>query len=52
MTSENNNKRELLFLEPISKDTPVDELVEKLAIKLEQLGFNIVYDERRGTDEV
>ena len=52
MKSENNNNKELLFLEPFSKDTPVDELVEKLAKKLEQLGFNIVYDERRGTDEV
>ena len=31
MTSENKNKKELLFLEPFSKDTPVDELVEKLA---------------------
>ena len=35
MTSENKNKKELLFLEPISKDTPVDELVEKLAKKLQ-----------------
>ena len=52
MTSENKNKKELLFLEPLSKDIPVDELVEKLAKKLEQLGFNIVYDERRETDEV
>ena len=52
MTSENNNKRELLFLEPFSKDTPVDELVEKLAKKLEQLGFNILYDERGENDEV
>ena len=52
MTSENKNKKELLFLEPFSKDTPVDELVEKLAKKLEQIGFNIVYDERRETDEV
>ena len=51
MTSQNNNKKELLFLEPVSKDTPVDELLEKLAKKLEQLGFNIVYDERRETDE-
>ena len=48
----NKNKKELLFLEPLSKDTPIDELVEKLAKKLEQLGFNIVYDERRETDEV
>ncbi len=52
MTSENKNKKTLLFLEPFSKDTPVDELVEKLAKKLEQHGFNIVYDERRETDEV
>ena len=52
MTYEDKNKKELLFLEPFSKDTPVDELVEKLAKKLEQLGFNIVYDERGENDEV
>ena len=45
MENEKNSSRKLMFLEPVNKDTDTERLLERLVLKLEGFGFNIV-----GTD--
>ena len=42
MENEKDTPRQLLFLEPVNKDSSEEELVKRLIIRLESLGFNII----------
>lgn len=42
MENEKNSSRKLMFLEPVNKDTDTERLLERLVLKLEGFGFNIV----------
>ena len=42
MENEKDTPRQLLFLEPVNKDSCEEELVKRLIIRLESLGFNII----------
>ena len=42
MKNEKDTPRQLLFLEPVNKDTDADQLVERLIMRLESFGFNII----------
>ena len=42
MKNEKNSSRKLMFLEPVNKDTDTERLLERLVLKLEGFGFNIV----------
>ena len=42
MENEKDTPRQLLFLEPVNKDSSEEELVRRLIIRLESLGFNII----------
>ncbi len=42
MENEKDTLRQLLFLEPVNKDSSEEELVKRLIIRLESLGFNII----------
>jgi hypothetical protein len=51
MENKKNTSRQLMFLEPVNKHTDTEELVEKLALKLESFGFNIVDKEEEQKNE-
>ena len=42
MENEKDTPRQLLFLEPVNKDSSEEELVKRLIIRIESLGFNII----------
>ena len=42
MENEKDTPRQLLFLEPVNKDSSEEELVKRLIIRLESLGSNII----------
>ena len=44
MENEKDTPRQLLFLEPVNKDSSEEELVKRLIIRLESLGFNIIWN--------
>ena len=46
MDKKKENSRQLMFLEPVNSDSDVEELLHKLVIKLEALGFNITNNEK------
>ncbi len=48
---EKDTSKQLLFLEPVNKDSNEDELLEKLIVKLETLGFNIIDRQEDQLDE-
>lgn len=51
MENEKDTSKQLLFLEPVNKDTNEDELIEKLMIRLGSLGFNIIGRQEEQRDE-
>ena len=51
MENEKDTSKQLLFLEPVNKDSNEDELLEKLIVKLESLGFNIIGRQEAQRDE-
>ena len=51
MENEKDTSKQLLFLEPVNKDTNEDELIERLIIRLEPLGFNIIGRQEEQRDE-
>ena len=51
MENEKDTSKQLLFLEPVNKDTNEDELIERLIIRLESLGFNIIGRQKEQRDE-
>ena len=42
MENKKDTSRQVLFLEPINKDTNEEKLLERLIVRLESLGFNII----------
>ena len=51
MENEKKSSKQLLFLEPVNKDSNEDELIERLIIRLESLGFNIIGRQEEQRDE-
>ena len=51
MKHKNNGSRQLMFLEPINKNSDEDQLIERLIVRLEALGFNIIGKEEEDKDE-
>ena len=51
MKNEKDTSRQLMFLEPVSNDTDTEELVERLILKLETFGFNIIGKDEETKDE-
>ena len=51
MEKKQDDARKLMFLEPVSKDTDIEQLVERLITKLESLGFNIIGKDKEQGDE-
>ena len=51
MENEKDTSKQLLFLEPVNKDTNEDELIEKLMIRLGSLGLNIIGRQEEQRDE-
>ena len=51
MDKKKENSRQLMFLEPVNSDSDVEELLHKLALKLEAMGFNITKKEEDKKDE-
>ncbi len=51
MENEKDTSKQLLFLEPVNKDTIEEELLERLIVKLEALGFNIIGREEEQRNE-
>ena len=51
MENEKDTSKQLLFLEPVNKDNNEDELLERLIIRLESLGFNIIGRQEEQRDE-
>ena len=51
MENKYNTSKHLMFLEPVSKDTDTEELVERLVLKLESFGFKIIGKDKETKDE-
>ena len=51
MENEKDTSRQLIFLEPVNEDTDVDQLLERLVMKLERFGFNIIGKDKETKDE-
>ena len=47
MRNKNFTSKRLMFVEPVNKNSDVEELLERLTLKLEALGINVI-DKRRG----
>ena len=51
MEKEKDTSKQLLFLEPVNKDTDEEELLERLIARLQSLGFNIICRQEEQRDE-
>ena len=51
MENEKDTSKQLLLLEPVNKNNNEDELIERLIIRLESLGFNIIGRQEEQRDE-
>ena len=51
MENKKENSRQLIFLEPVNSNSDVEDLLNKLVLKLEALGFNITNKEEDKKDE-
>ena len=51
MENEKDTSKQLLFLEPVNKDSNEEEVLERLIIRLETLGFNIIGRQEEQRDE-
>ena len=51
MENEKDTSKQLLFLEPVNKDRNEEEVPERLIIRLETLGFNIIGRQEEQRDE-
>ena len=51
MENEKDTSKQLLFLEPVNTDNNEEELLERLIIRLESLGFNIIGRQEEQRDE-
>tara|TARA_X000000950_G_C13796116_1_gene611484 strand:+ start:599 stop:775 length:177 start_codon:yes stop_codon:yes gene_type:complete len=51
MENKKENSRQLIFLEPVNSNSGVEDLLNKLVLKLEALVFNITKKEEDKKDE-
>ena len=51
MENEKNTLKRLLFLEPVNENSDVENLLERLILKLEALGVNVIHKEEEKKDE-
>ena len=51
MENEKDTSRQLMFLEAVSKDADTEDLVKRLILKLESIGFNIIGKDEETKDE-
>jgi hypothetical protein len=45
MENEKNTSKRLMFLEPVNENSDVENLLERLILKLETLGINVTDEE-------
>ena len=51
MENKKDTSKQLLLLEPVNKDSNEEEVLERLIIRLETLGFNIIGRQEEQRDE-
>ena len=51
MGNKNFTSKRLMFVEPVNKNSDVEELLERLIIKLEALGVNVIDKKEENKDE-
>ena len=51
MENEKNTSKRLMFLEPVNENSDVENLLERLILKLEALGVNVIDKEEENKDE-
>ena len=51
MENEKNTSKRLMFLEPVNENSDIEELLERLILKLEALGVNVIDKEEDKKDE-
>ena len=51
MDNEKDTSKKLLFLEPVNNESDEEEVLERLIIRLETLGFNIIGRQEEQRDE-
>ena len=51
MENEKDTSKQLMFLESVNKDSNEDELLQRLVVRLEALGFNIIGRSNEQRDE-
>ena len=51
MENEKNTSKRLMFLEPVNENSDVENLLERLILKLEALGVNVIDKEEEEKDE-
>ncbi len=51
MGNKNFTSKRLMFVEPVNKNSDGEELLEKLILKLEAMGVNVIDKEEENKDE-
>ena len=51
MRNKNFTSKRLMFVEPVNKNSDVEELLERLILKLETMGVNVIDKEEENKDE-
>ena len=51
MRNKNFTSKRLMFVEPVNKNSDVEELLERLILKLETMGVNVIEKEEENKDE-
>ncbi len=51
MGNKNVTSKRLMFVEPVNKNSDVEELLERLILKLETMGVNVIDKEEENKDE-
>ena len=51
MRNKNFTSKRIKFVEPVNKNSDVEELLERLILKLETMGVNVIDKEEENKDE-
>ena len=51
MRNKSVTSKRLMFVEPVNKNSDVEELLERLILKLETMGVNVIDKEEENKDE-
>ena len=51
MRNKNFTSKRLMFVEPVNKNSDGEELLERLILRLEALGVNVINQEEENKDE-